>query len=131
MMCCPQCASHFFKTLDRRYQTFNTPVSTAQVLTIYEKRRCKRCKFKWFVQRCVNRHGPVGASVWVGYAQWMQAVPLSRSTRQLMEQQGCRLMASEYSHRVSRGADRAQNYLKGIARAQQQRLQPPTQTWQE
>lgn len=45
MLCCPNCGSRFFKTLELRFEIFKK-----QVQALLYKKRCKRCKEKYLIE---------------------------------------------------------------------------------
>ena len=100
---CGNCDSLFFKTLEVRLAKVE---AGAPVVMLYKK-RCKRCKFKYLFRKPVTG----GAMTLATHAEWLQGqkLPEGAETR-------VRILASEYSQRVGRSAEKGGMYLEELRR---------------
>ncbi len=102
-MCrCHNCHSVFFKTLDVRILKNKTQKSAPPDL-LYKK-RCKRCKFKYFFLKSL----PSGRTEPATFELWSQGEPIKESVSVRPK-----ILVSEYTQRVSQPADTLIPYLQG------------------
>jgi len=102
MIRCGYCDGRFFKLLEARCM----PETSRNVLTVFYKKRCKRCKMKGYFRREL----PGGETETMSGADWVAHV---KTTMPVQDTGRLRIFASEYSKRVCRGADCNVNYVTG------------------
>ncbi len=109
-MCrCLNCDSRFFKTLETRIlSTPNTSSSSeASTITFMMKKRCKRCKYKYFYRKDL----PENITKAISYDLWAQGTRVASTT---LSTRG-HVFASDYSKKISREAEKTIPYLSRLA----------------
>ncbi|MGE0201394.1 MAG: hypothetical protein AB7P76_10550 [Candidatus Melainabacteria bacterium] len=105
---CPNCSAVFFKTLGTRIVS-----ATANVgITLVYKKRCKRCKLKYFF----IRHLPENRTELTHYETWCQAREICELG--VTAPGPMRVTAGEYTRRVARGSDQTGGYLRVVKGAE-------------
>lgn len=97
---CLNCNSLFFKTLETRCLPRHN--------TLLYKKRCKRCKFKYFFRQDF----PDRQVRPVPFELWQQGRRVESADGRM------RIIIGEYSRRISQPCEKAAHYLDRVARAQ-------------
>jgi DNA-directed RNA polymerase subunit RPC12/RpoP len=101
---CAHCQSLFFKTLEIR-------IHSTQKALLYKK-RCKRCKYKYLVQR----NSLQGSLMPASFSDWQKA----HRVQGQKAPSTASVLVSEYTARISRSKEPPLDYLSRLARAQTQ-----------
>ena len=131
MIRCTHCQSVFFKTLETRsplsieegqhlISNINSDATEASVTMMYRK-KCRRCKAEVYSQKTY----PEKKSELITLDQWLNG----NSPSSILGDAGgtMRLYASEYTHKVAKGADKTNRYLKHIKHLEQRDRHHPKQ----
>ncbi len=127
MIRCPHCQSVFFKTLETRsplsieegqHLINNTDINETSVAMMYRK-KCRRCKAEVYSQK----NYPENTSQLITLDQWLDG---NSPSSILGDAAGgaMRLYASEYTHKIAKGADKTNRYLKHITHLEQRDQYP-------
>lgn len=114
---CLECNSAFFKTLEirvpletmskkqtqRRYQPAPDKI-------VYYKKRCKRCKYKFFIEKNLSTR----ETKFIPFKRWEEAVRVA--TGYELNNGGFQIMVGEYTRRMSKNPESFNRYLKKIKR---------------
>ena len=93
-MCeCPACGGRFFRVMETRMKS----QIVASEVTLYYRKKCKRCKLKSHFSQVF----PGGETALVTLDEWLTAQPVGNGKEGRMQ-----IMVSEYTRRISRAADR-------------------------
>ena len=109
MLRCSNCGSRFFKVLEYRLEVKDTQELSKPEGALLSKRRCKRCKFKSFFQKDFHSRKVRPVSI----ESWQNAVKLGRRySHQIGTRQ--KVYVGEYTHKISRPAEIAAEYLNQL-----------------
>jgi len=104
---CENCSSLFFKILETRV--------SCEHEAVFYKKRCKRCKYKCLIRKAIP-HGKISVA---SRQEWLMATKIA--TPVLPAGKVCerpKILAGEYTQRISHSADTVSLYLAEIRRAE-------------
>jgi transcriptional regulator NrdR family protein len=104
---CEHCQSLFFKTLETRLLVENE--------AILYKKRCKRCKYKYFIRKTIGQNQMQSAT----YEEWTQGRKVVLPFKRVSERS--RIFVSEYTGRISQAAETPLEYLNRVRNAEEGR----------
>jgi hypothetical protein len=102
---CENCQSLFFKTLETRFLAENE--------AILYKKRCKRCKYKYLIRKNIG----AGQMQTASYEEWLLGRKITLPAAKISER--AKIFVSEYTGRISQGADVPLTYLQTVRNAEE------------
>lgn len=112
---CLECNSAFFKTLEIRVP-LDVDCSDASEKRVYYKKRCKRCKHKFFVEKNLNDK----TTRYIAHHLWEEGIRVA--TGYELNNGGFQIMVGEYTRRMSRNPESFNRYMKKMDREKKKTL---------